>query len=353
MKFLSLLTSLALLHLPLLHAANDPFERLAQTLVSQLPEQAKPINLGVGNFVYGNTPMMSPLSVVIREELEIALPKSKQVQIITRSNLEELENESEFQATDLVEPGTAVAPLMVKGVEGIVRGRFITDGTTVTLYTEIAWLKDAKVTKGKVTWKMNEVAARVWPDKDTAAAAEAIKPCNAEDSMKGIEEVTNAKLLNIKQDFPLQLTTQDRQRAYPEGESIGFKVKSPKACHIAVICHQNDGTSVVLFPNKWHKDTLIPADRWVSVPGALKAGFEIEVAEPFGSDVVQVIACTNESALHKEIKGLASAASEDELYPTMTRGMVVKKVKAATAADLSAETLWGEQHIIVSTFPKE
>ena len=332
---------------------SDPFAKLADSLVEQLPASAKPVKLGVGNFVYSNTPMMSPLSAVIREELEIALPKTRKVRVITRSDLDQLETEGEFQATDLVEPGTTVEKVTVEGVEGIVRGRFVTDGRTVTLYTEIAWLEGGNITKDKVSWPINDVAGRVWPDKTRTEAGEMIEPQNAEQSMEGIEEVTNAKLLNIKHDFPIELRTADGERAYPEGESISFRVRTPQACHIAVICHQSDGTSVVLFPNKWHKDTLIPANKWINVPGALKSGFEIEISEPFGSDVVQVIACTDASSLHKEIKGMASAATEDEPYGVMTRGMVVKKVKKASAADVSKKTLWSEKHIIVSTFPAE
>lgn len=355
MKFSHILSFAALALAPLAVAApkSDPFAQLADSLVEQLPASTKPVKLGVGNFVYSNTPMMSPLSAVIREELEIALPKTRKVRVITRSDLDQLETEGEFQATDFVEPGTTVDKVTVEGVEGIVRGRFVTDGRTVTLYTEIAWLQGGNITKDKVSWPINAVAGRVWPDKTRAEAAEMIEPQNAEQSMEGIDEVTNAKLLNLKQDFPIELRTMDGERAYPEGESISFRVRSPQACHIAVICHQSDGTSVVLFPNKWHKDTLIPANKWVNVPGALKSGFEIEIAEPFGSDVVQVIACTNASSLHKEIKGMASAATEDEPYGVMTRGMVVKKVKKASAADVSKKTLWSEKHIIVSTFPAE
>ena len=342
-----------LLTLPALAETADPFTRLADSLASQLPAKDKPVNLGVGNFVYSDTPMMSPLSTVIREELEIALPKTRKVQVITRSNLDQLEMEGDFQATDLVEPGTTIDKVTIQGVEGIVRGRFTTDGSTVTLYTEIAWLEGGRITKDKVTWKINEVAARVWPTKTEAQLESMVTPQNAEQSMEGIEEVTNAKLLNIKQEIPLKLRTVDGQRAYKEGETISFRVKAAETCHIAVICHQSDGTSVVLFPNKWHRDTLIPGDRWVDIPGALKAGFEIEIGEPYGSDVVQVIACTNENALHKEIKDLATAATEDEPYPVMTRGMAVKKVKAARKEDLSQQTKWGEKHIIVSTFPAE
>lgn len=332
---------------------EDPFRTLAESLAEQLPESKKPIRLGVGNFVYADTPMMSSLSAVIREELEIALPKTKKVRVITRSNLADLEMEGDFQASDLVEPGTTVDKISVEGIEGLVRGRFVTDGRTVTLYTEIAWLENGSITKDKVSWPINAVAGKVWPDKSPSEAADMIEPQNAEASMEGIEEVADANLLNIKQDFDIDLRTVDGERCYKEGDTIAFRVRAPQACHIAVICHQSDGTSVVLFPNKWHKDTLIPANKWVEVPGALKAGFEIEIAEPFGSDVVQVIACTNSNALHKEIKGMASAATEDEPYGVMTRGMVVKKVKKASAADVSKKTLWSEKHIIVSTYPAE
>jgi len=331
----------------------NPFARLADSLVSQIPPKDKPVNLGVGNFVYGDTPMMSPLSTVIREELEIALPKSHKVQIITRSNLDQLETEGDFQASDLVEPGSSVGKVAVLGVEGIVRGRFVTDGVTVTLYTEIAWLDGGRITKDKVTWKINEIGARVWPDKEGTRLNEMVSPQNAEQSMESIRELTHAKLLDMKQEIPLQLRTVDGQRAYQEGETISFRVKAAEACHIAVICHQSNGDSVVLFPNKWHRDTLIPANRWVAIPGTLKSGFEIEIGEPFGSDVVQVIACTNENALHQEIKGMASAATDEEPYPVMARGMVVKKVKAASKADLSTQTKWGEKHLIISTFPEK
>ena len=332
---------------------EDPFESLAESLAAQLPESKTPIRLGVGNFVYADTQMMSALSAVIREELEIALPKTKKVRVITRSNLADLENEGDFQACDLVEPGTTVEKISVEGIEGLVRGRFVSDGRTVTLYTEIAWLENGSVTKDKVKWPIHAVSGKVWPDKTRSETSEMIEPQNAELSMEGIEEVTDPNLLNIKQDFDIELRTADGERLYREGDTVSFRVRSPKACHIAVICHQSDGTSVVLFPNKWHKDTLIPANKWVNVPGALKSGFEIEISEPFGSDVVQVIACTNASALHKEIKGMASAATEDEPYGVMTRGMVVKKVKKASAAEVSQKTLWSEKHIIVSTCPAE
>ncbi len=91
----------------------------------------------------------------------------------------------------------------------------------------------------------------------------------------------------------------------------------------------------------------------VDIPGMLKSDFEIEIGRPLGSDVVQVIACTNENALHKEIRDLATTTTKDDPYPVMPRGMNVKKAKTASKANLSARTKWGERHIVVSTFPKD
>ena len=199
MKITSFLSLAAAMLAPICSAAEaDPFTKLADSLVKKMPVASKPINIGVGNFVYSNTPMMSPLSTVIREELEIALPKSNKVKVITGSNLDQLEMEGEFQATDLVEPGTTIDKVTVEGVEGIVRGRFVTDGRMVTLYTEIAWLKGGNITKDKISWPINAVAGRVWPDKTAGEATEMIQPQNAEQSMIQILHLLHKQSLQLK-----------------------------------------------------------------------------------------------------------------------------------------------------------
>ncbi len=47
------------------------------------------------------------------------------------------------------------------------------------------------------------------------------------------------------------------------------------------------------------------------------------------------------------------SGGKDTQYPVMPRGTSIKKAKAASKANLSAQTKWGEKHIIVSTFPKD
>ena len=343
-----------LLTLPLFAAAPkqpDTFAQLAESLTQKIPLSKSPVRLGVGNFVYSNTPMMTPFSTVLREELELELSKHPGIKIITRENLAELEQEADFQKSSLVDPGTAIGNFSVSGVEGIVRGRFITNDEYVTIYTEIAWLQGGELIKGKYQYSLADLSCKAGSTSDVSAT-ERILPQNAEQSMEGISELLNTEILKKNSDFPIELRTIDGERCYAEGENVSFRIRSAKACHAAVICHQSNGTSVVLFPNKWYSNTSIPANKWVEIPGPLKYGFEITISAPFGSDVVQVIACTNESALHKEIKQLATKATENEPFSVMKRGMVVKKVQEATQK-VDSGALWGASHIVISTYPNK
>lgn len=334
---------------------NDPFSKLGEDVISSLSIETTPVRLGVGNFLYKDTEMMSPFSSRIREEIEMKLSQNKGIEVVTRDRISELEDEVQFQKSYcLVEPGTKVNDLKIKGIEGIIRGRFYVEGKNVVIYTEVVWLSGGKVDKMKTVCPLKDFA-NIYPQNQKEGnqlKSEWIVPQNTEASRQGIEEVCHQNLLKIKHGINLKLRTSNGERIYREGDSVSFLVKADRDCHIAVICHQTDGTSIVLFPNQWHRNTLIPADRTIEVPGAQKSGFEIEIGEPFGSDIVQVVACTDENALHREIKVMVSKTTEDEPYSTMTRGMFVKKANVAIQESQVGKIQWGENHIIVSTHPK-
>lgn len=334
----------------------DPFSALIEDLSLSISFGKEPIRLGVGNFLYQDTEMMSPFSSKLREEMEMKLSQSKGIEVVTRDRISELEDEAQFQKEyGLVEPGTKVDKLTIKGIEGIVRGRFYVEGDSVVIYTEVAWLQGGKVDKTKTVCPLKDFASVVYPQgkkNESRLKSEWIIPQNAENSQQGIEEVCHQNLLKTKHEIALKLRTSDGERIYREGDIVSFRLKADRDCHIAVICHQSDGTSVVLFPNQWHKDTLIQADKRIEVPGAQKSGFEIEIGEPFGSDVVQVVACTDANALHREIKDMVSQTTEQNPYASTTRGMFVKKANAAIQQSQTDKTEWGEAHIVVSTHPK-
>jgi hypothetical protein len=334
---------------------KEPLSELAREL-SQLVKQEK-TNIGVGNFLFENTSLMSPLSSLLREELEMQLRKFDKFKVIARDRIADLEMEGQYQAS-IVEPGNKLKPFQIAGIDGIIRGRFYVAGDKLTIYTELAWLNGGELQKSKIVIPIASAAARIWPD--TSPDGERIKslvnPQHQEESTANVQQVTEQKLLKISQDFPIRIATTDGNSAYQEGETVSFRVRSAIDCHIVVICHQSDGNSIVLFPNRFMQNTLIMAEKVIDVPGTHKSGFEIVIGPPFGTDVVQVIACSKASALHEKLAAHAKSGLQlESQYEVVSRGMMVKGISEAAgqeAEDTNRPEKWAEAHVMVSSFPK-
>jgi len=334
----------------------DPFAKLATELAKSAP--AEEVNIGVGNFAYENTDLLSPFSSMLRDELEIALGETGKFKVVTRDRLADLQMEGKFQGKGVLEPGTGVKKVSIEGVKGIVRGRFYATGDEVTVFAELAWLEGGEIKKARLAIPSDDVKAKIWPDPAQAAGkqlAGAIKPQNVEQSLANVQDVTAGRLAKLPKDFQVEVFTTDGKRAYAEGETVSFRVRAAEECHIAVLCHQTDGTTVVLFPNRFASNTMIPANKPIDVPGTHKSGFEIEIGPPFGSDVVEVIACSKPSELHKTLAQFASKADEQQPFQTLTRGMAVKGIASALSSPKTGDGTplrWGQDSMVVSTFPK-
>lgn len=337
--------------------AADPFDTIAVQLASLLGEK-KAVNVGVGNFAFQDTDLLSPFSALLRDELEIALNKTAGFKVVTRDRIADLQNEGKFQMRDLLEPGTAVEKVAVQGVQGIVRGRFYVSAAGVSVFTELVWLEGGNVEKTKVTLPSSQIAARLLPEgvKSEQALGALVTPQNMEASMANLQEITEGRLKRVAREFPLEFFTTDTRRAFKKGEVVSFRVRSDRDCFVAVYCHQSDGSSVLLFPNNWQRSTFVPAGKAVDIPGTQKHGFEIEIGPPYGSDVVQVIACTSEREIEKMVGKQLSTASVSQPVAVMTRGMASKAISEAGTTNLptpnTASALWAEAHMVVSTFPK-
>ena len=337
-------------------AKDDPFQELASTLGKDTPGEK--VNIAVGSFNYENTDLQSPFSSMLRDELEIALGESGKFKVVTRDRLADLQMEGKFQGKGILEPGTGVEKVTIEGVKGIIRGRFYAGGDEVTVYAELAWLEGGEIKKARLAIPISKVKAKIWPDPAEAAAKSPeglIKPQNTEQSLANVQELAKDRLASVPKDFQIEVFTVDGKRAYAEGETIAFRVRSTEECHIAVLCHQSDGTTVVLFPNRWSSNTLIPANKAIDIPGTHKSGFEIEIGPPFGSDVVEVIACTKPNDLHKQFAQHAATAEPEAPFQVLTRGMAVKGISKAVSsspAPSDAPPRWSQDSIVISTFPK-
>ena len=335
-------------------ASSDPYVCLAQALAQASGGNGK-VNVGVGNFLYEDTDMLSPYSSMLKDELSMALPKAGKFEVITRERLADLQNEGKFQAKDIVEPGTEAKKVQIEGVQGIVRGRFYYKPPNLTIYAEIAYLDGGEIRKVKTIIPTSEVAARIWPT-DTGKQSQpevAIAPQAVKESTASQAEV-ESRVKKVNKDFDLQITTTDGKRGYAEGETVSFRVRANHDCYIAVIDNQIDGTGILLFPNGFNSENYLPAGKAIDVPGTVKHGFEIQISPPFGSDVVQVIACTRKEDLQKVLSAFPSSTAQNPYTTVRTRGMkVVAAEEGAKNVSLDSQPAqWSEDHIVVSTYPK-
>lgn len=126
----------------------DPFGAVAKTLASMTKNRGS-LNVCTGDFLSEATELLTPVSLRIRDEIEVALDKVGQFKIITRARLDELQKEGNFQAGSLLKPGTDVGKVAVEGVEAIVRGRYYPTTGGVDVFVELVWLESGVMRKEK------------------------------------------------------------------------------------------------------------------------------------------------------------------------------------------------------------
>lgn len=335
-------------------AEDGLFSLLATDLARELPPGE--VRIGVGNFPYRDSSTLSPFSMRVREEMEMALRKTGKFKVITRNRLGELEDEGKFQRSDILEPDTRLKNVSVEGIDGLVRGKFYDAGKTVTVVAELVLLQGGEIKgKSKAEIPVVKIQESLWPEGSMPPESfeeTAIVPQNLSQSKKNVRENKSRPASFVPQDFGIQIFPVGAGRGFWEGETISFRVRSEQDCHIAVLCHQTDGSTVVLFPNRYNTRTFIRANESIDIPGRGRGNFDIVVRPPFGSDVVEVIACTSLSELHKSVVAKSeSMTGANSPYASMSRGLAVEGIgKAVSDADPAAR--WARDSVVISTYPK-
>ncbi len=313
----------------------DVYDKVSVNLAKQI--KAETIHISVGNFVYGDSKLMSAFSSMLRAELRSALAKNGKFKVISRERLDDILKEQRFQNTDLLDPDSKKINIRIKGIEGIVRGKFYYRYPKITVFVELLRLDGGEIKTAKMVLNADDVSTE-------------IIPANIKKSKKNIADIRK-RIKKVPHDFKIKITTVGLKRNFKNGEKIRFKIRAEKDCHIAVFCHQIDGSTVLLFPNVWDKKTLIKANTDIIVPKVNSKKFEIVVGPPFGSDVIQVIACARKSTLHSKMERLVKSQSSPG-YRSITRGLFSRAVTKSVNNTANASKLWSEAHILISTYKK-
>ena len=314
----------------------------------------KKLNIAVGSFNYENTDLQSSFSSVLAKEMEAGLAASGKVNLISRKRLAEDHAKDGGNPYKSLEPNSKIQKESMPGVNAILRGRFYRSGDGVLVEAELAQVGDGETKLAHLDISAEKVRERLSVGDAKSGAKSGLEPANIRKSLDNVKQIVTDRFDSIPRDFPVEIFTGDGKRAYVAGENISFRVRSAEDCHITVVSHQSDGRSVVLFPNRWSRDTLLHANQTIEIPGSAFP-FKMRIGPPFGSDIVEVIACSRESEIHKKFaQNLPSASEEEHPFQVVTRGIIVEGIDTVIAdqKSLSPNTSrWGQDHIIVSTFP--
>ena len=141
------------------------------------------------------------------------------------------------------------------------------------------------------------------------------------------------------------------------GENFSIAVRSETDCYLAIFCHYSNGKTLLLFPNAYNSETSVAANLRINVPdikGAHnKQGFKLEVCEPFGRDVIEVIACSDKNALNRLIEGNTSISSTP--FASMDRNILKNRVRGVRPVPYSQSehrVEWGISTLAIHTFPR-
>jgi hypothetical protein len=158
--------------------------------------------------------------------------------------------------------------------------------------------------------------------------------------------------------FGLKLRTGEGKSAYRDGETVSFAVDSDTDCYLVLVDHQSDGTTVLLFPNRFHRECLVKKGETVIIPNPSDGAFKLVVGAPFGDDRVEAIASTSESSLHRTLADLVVSLPETQNMAVLSRGIFVQSLANATAAPVKTGTTeskgvrWSRAELNLSTFVK-
>jgi len=104
----------------------------------------------------------------------------------------------------------------------------------------------------------------------------------------------------------IQLTLATDKAEYQAGEKVAFEFTADKDCYLALIDIGTSGKTIILFPNKWHKDNKVEKGKTYKIPPN-GADFAYKVEGPVGTERIKAIACVEElmftvESLQQELK---------------------------------------------------
>jgi hypothetical protein len=168
-------------------------------------------------------------------------------------------------------------------------------------------------------------------------------------SVSSINELKKTES-QIPHQFNLSLTAEKGTTQYQEGEQVVFSVYADRDVYLVLLDHQSDGTTVLLFPNRFHPDSLIHRGENVCIPDPAQSSFSLVVGAPFGDDRIEAVASTERTSLQKKMQDMLAVLPETVSAAASSRGIFIQGITDAVHT-ASTQVLWSRAELNLSTYP--
>lgn len=170
-------------------------------------------------------------------------------------------------------------------------------------------------------------------------------------SIASITELKEQEKL-VPVDFALNLSTSGGRLHYQEGETVTFTVSADRDCYLVLLDHMSDGTTVLLFPNRYYPDGYVRKGQKISIPPETLENFRIVVGAPFGDDRIEAIAATQKNQLYSMFSDLVGRLGSGADMAVLSRGLFVETLGAALSGTAGSRVLWSRSELNLSTYRK-
>lgn len=116
----------------------------------------------------------------------------------------------------------------------------------------------------------------------------------------------------IPNDFDLKITTPTGSTQITDGDALVLHVLSSEKCKIILICHEEDGSNFILYPNRYETGKDIPAHAWTQLPEENAKHYEFYIEGAGKTDCIQAIARKVDNALMHRVKANGEAPAEEK-----------------------------------------
>jgi hypothetical protein len=157
----------------------------------------------------------------------------------------------------------------------------------------------------------------------------------------------------IPSQFVLSLATADGRLQFRDGEHISFIVEADKDCWLLLVDHQSDGSSVVLFPNRFQPSGFVKRGQRIVIPPADAGSFKLLVGAPYGDDRIEAIGVTKKSVVYTDIESSVKDLSAGQNMVVLGRSDFVEKLTASLEGTAASSPGWGRAVLSLSTFAKQ